>query len=365
MAKYPATITTDHPAVYASLEGETYAIHFPYSAEAVKLVKSSVPGVKFDGKAKVWRALRRWHRSLPGALMPLAEIAHGADVIRQTVVDVKRTEAQAATSAGRAAIEAMKPYTGGITLRVTSTEIVIRTAYHPSIVNLFRSLGGRFDAALRDWHLPLAAGTGIAAHREDIRAWHNETAAANRAATEAEDARHAALRASRLMVAADTAVGEVFERGGRLVVVESVGKIFRPSEDASSLWGTIGYADQVRYAYTRPATEAEEAEYRAAQERAAAEAAVAAARRAAIDAVAQGEAAPDTGVEPEGETIWRDDTHAATGCRTWIVAAGDWLYHLTYDGSDGGAWGTYNAGYNTRARRIPARPELIAAITAD
>lgn len=33
MAKYPATITTDHPAVYASLEGETYAIHFPYSAE--------------------------------------------------------------------------------------------------------------------------------------------------------------------------------------------------------------------------------------------------------------------------------------------------------------------------------------------
>ncbi len=61
-------------------------------------------------------------------------------------------------------------------------------------------------------------------------------------------------------------------------------------------------------------------------------------QRSAIRAVADGEVAPDTGSKPAGQAIWQDDTHTLTGLRFWVVLGEDgWLYHLTYDGSDGAA----------------------------
>ncbi|MDR0809541.1 MAG: hypothetical protein LBE86_10540 [Gemmobacter sp.] len=73
-----------------------------------------------------------------------------------------------------------------------------------------------------------------------------------------------------------------------------------------------------------------------------------------------------------GGDIGNGPDHRPAGIRTalcklpyrrWIALGSDgWLYHLTHDGSDGAAWGNYNAGDNTRARCIPADPGLISAI---
>lgn len=265
-------------------------------------------------------------------------------------------------AAGRAAIEAMEPFKGGISIMIGAS-ITISTAYHPEIVNLFKSVGGKYDSATRRWSLPISAGTVIAARRDDLRDWHNTTVRAD----QAKAAEKTARRSNRRLVLADgaPAVGDVTRLGGKWMTVEGHGKIFRADENTSSIGGPIGAeGERVRYVYFRDATSAEIAEAEAVEAERAQIAEATTRKRAAIQSVADGEYAPETGREPDGDTIWLDDRHAATGYRIWIVRGTDgYLYHLTYDGSDGAAWGDYNAGYNTRARRVPETAELIEAIT--
>ena len=362
MTKYPEKIESSRSEIYAVLEGEIYTVHFPYSPEAVKLAKSVLKAPKFDGKRKVWTVKRRWHKALQEGLDALAHLAEEAEDGKRRAKEERAAKARAAAAAGRAAIEAMEPYKTGISVTVMSGGIRVSTAYHGEIVKLFRSLDGKFEEVDRSWTMPMAAGVEIARNRDKIRDWHNETVEQDRA----RDEERAAARAARILVLVEQAprIGETIRRGGGWVTVTSLGKRFRADEDTSSMGGPIGAEGQwVCYAYFRDATEEEISEAEKADAERAAAAARARTRMEAIETIRRGEYAPETGGEPAGHVLWKDETHAPTGYRVWVLLGEDgYLYHMTYDGSDGAAWGDYNAGYNTRAYRVKATDELVGAL---
>ncbi|MEL6238826.1 MAG: hypothetical protein AAFQ90_09580 [Pseudomonadota bacterium] len=251
--EYPALIKTDHDAVFASLEGETYGIRFPYSAEAVAYAKQSLKAPRFDRQNKVWRVKKRWHKSLPEILEGLAHIAHAADALSTEIENIKRHEAHAADASGRAAIESMQPFKRGITIDIRGGDtIVVTTAYHEEIVSFFRSLGGKWDRPTRSWKLPLAAGSRIAEYRDRIRDWHNE-------AVKAETSKQRPVRQSNRFIASTAGVpksGDVVKVHGQWVTITNAGKPFRADENTASIGGPIGIEGEwVCYVYYEIATD--------------------------------------------------------------------------------------------------------------
>lgn len=365
MATYPGKITSDHPQVVAVLNGESYAVHFPYSAEAVKCAKDELPAPKWDRTNRVWIVKKRWHKKIGEVLSHLAVIAGEGDQMQKDIAAVKAAEKEKAEAEGLAAISAMKPFNPGsidVSWNERDKSITLKTAYHPDIVTLFRKLGGKYQDGVRSWVFPLAAGVEIAANRDRIRGWHNETVMHKKHEDEAREKR----RANRMVVRADGAPqpGTLVRHWGAWMKVETLGKAFTADDALSSMGGPIGIeGEKVRYAYLMDATQEEIAEAERLEEAKKQRAEAIRQMRDAIAEVGRGELAPDTGMEPAGTIIWCNDKASATGYREWIIHGDDgYLYHLVYDGSDGAAWGTYNAGYNTVARRVPASPDLIGKI---
>lgn len=107
----------------------------------------------------------------------------------------------------------------------------------------------------------------------------------------------------------------------------------------------------------------EEAERLAAQEAEAARAAdlrrqVAALRyRLSREGVAEG-----LGEAPRGEVLYANRRSEAVGYTETLILADDGrLWRVTYDGTDGGTWGAYNLGWNTRGVcMVPTADELDA-----
>ena len=162
------------------------------------------------------------------------------------------------------------------------------------------------------------------------------------------------------------AFGSTVRLNGTPTVVTSHGRPFRADEDTSSIGGPIGAEGEwCCKVYYRPATADEIA---ALEER---EGATDARRRARSEVEAMvrrvdrdGEAV-DLGREPEGEVLLRNDHSALAGYATRLVLDGEgYMWSVTYDGTDGGTWGMYNLGYNTRGSRLRVTSDEVAALRA-
>lgn len=334
-------------------------ISFPKNLEWVASLKESFPKARWAPTTKVW--------GVPGKLgykracQWAGRIAAGNGVTdRQKLIDAAAFD--------------------GLTskyVRLSVADSIVRTPYHDEIVAICRKLGGRFDRDVSCWVIPganlaalIKATPEIARIADAVTAREAarkaEAAAAHAAARQERDEHMARVRANRYVVLASAApaVGTAVRLYSRVVVIESLGKMFRADENISSIGGPIGAEGEwVRYAYYREATAEEAAALEAAEAERAEAARTARARAEAIRTVAGSTDAPALGHAPDGEIIWSDDRHAVTGYRCWIVLTPDgWLWHVTYDGSDGAAWGDYNCGYNTRGSRMRATDELVAAI---
>lgn len=350
--------------IVRDLGADGATVEFPKKPEWLVDFKATFPKARWALQTKVWsipgkracNRARKWAEKIAASDNP-------AD--RQKAMD-------AAMFDGRTS-----PF---ILLGASSCKVV--TPYDPGIVAICRRLGGQY--ANKAWTIPGAQLAALIEATPEIdslarqaqqkeaeeKAARDRARAAERAVWAAEraakDAHMAHVRSHRHVVLASQAptVGQTVRFFGAAVVVESLGRQFRADENTSSIGGPIGAEGElVRYAYYRAATPTEEASLVADEQKLAAAAAKRRAQKEAIARVASASDAPDIGHVPDGEEIWRDDRSAPVGYRTWIVLTPDgWLWHLTYDGTDGGMWGTYNCGYNTRGVRIEAEPELIATI---
>lgn len=362
MAKYPAKISGG--SIVANLDGEHYNITSPFSAkDQVK----ALPGAKWHSTAKVWQVKKRWHRKIAEMIGEAEVVESGAEDMAAQVVDAAGVD--------------VSDYPW---ITQYHSYFALKFPYSEDAVKIIKDAGGEWDKSAKFWSFPIARKSQMlaamllaaepirqaiaAAKEEQAERQREKDARAQQRAQERADREQARIetRATRVLChnGYAPAVGAVIKVRGEWRQVEGHGKWFLADEDLSSMGGPAGIeGERVRYAYTVAASDEQiaEAEAKEADQKAAAERS--AARRAAVQTVAAGEVAPDTGEEPVGETIWQDDKSAAVGYRTWIVAGDDgYLYHLTYDGSDGAAWGTYNAGYNTRATRTLTTDELIEAI---
>lgn len=366
MATYPGTITTEHPDVYASLEGETYAVHFPYSKAAVDLAKADLKAPVWDRNCRVWRVKRRWHKQLPGVLVSLAEIARGDVEMERAKREAEAVESKAADDAGRAALAAMKPFSGSIKVVIIRDKIAIHTAYHAEIVALFKSWGGRFDPDSREWKLPIRAGVDLAASREMLRQLHNAAVTQRQEKSQARAER----RANSIMVRASEApvIGTTVKFRDGWATVESHGKMFRADEDTASLGGPVGIEGEwVRYAYLRTATAEEIAVAEASEAKRLEESEQKRLRREAVSeavtVIMETGERPDGWHEPEGEMIGRGPTAYGTG--DWFVIGVDDIWYVRNNGMDGDDWSRNNVrtgGAGAIGYRVPYDPDLDAAI---
>lgn len=368
MAKYPGKITTDHPQVHATLEGETYAVAFPYSKEAIALAKADLKAPKFDADRKVWRVKRRWHGSLPQVLEALARIALEADQAAADVLQAKADEDAKANEAGRAAIAEMEPFQGAVKLDVDDDTITVRAAYHPEMVALFKSLKGKFNGDWKFWTLPLSAGVSLAENRANIVSWHNETVEKNKQ-RRAEKAVKAATR--QLFLSADRpAVGTVIKMRGEWRAIEGFGKGFRCDEDLPSAGNPhlLGHeGEMVCYGYTRAATDDEIAQAETADRAREEQEEAARQRREMISeartVIKESGEIPDGWHEPRGEMIGRGPTIYGTG--DWFVIGDEYIWYVQNNGMDGDDWSRNNVrttGAGAIGYRVPFDEDLAEAI---
>lgn len=274
-------------------------------------------------------------------------------------------------------------------VRLGADHSIVDTLYDKSIVTMCKSLQGSWDADAKVWRIPgarlaqlieampeidrladKAAAEKAAedARREEARARQRAQWAAEREQqAQQRAAERVKLEAHRYIELSSRApyVGQTLRRrDGTAITVASLGKEWVADDDLSSISNLVGCEGMhVRYVYWREPTSAEVTalEAREAVEREAMERRHA--QLQALKAVERSEDRPTVETTPEGEVLWRNDRSAITGYREWCVLTADgWLWHLIYDGSDGAAWGVYNAGHNTRGARMKATPELIAAI---
>jgi hypothetical protein len=172
-------------------------------------------------------------------------------------------------------------------------------------------------------------------------------------------------RPSFLQLADRIKVGDAHLVRGELMVVTELSRPFK-DDDIGSIGGEPYWEDEwVVRAFYRPATAEEIAAFDAER----AEAADLARRQQATDdavrAVFAGPAGPDLGRLPRGEVIWENDSSGLVGWTRTIITDGIYLYGITYDGSDGGTWGDFNYGQNSRGTRIPYDPALVSALRGE
>lgn len=176
---YPAFIESDHPDVYAERVDDHYRVHFPFTRATTELVKSILMRPEFDKTDKVWFTPAEAYELLPGQLKTIADKVESET---QALVELEKE--------GKEAVKSIKTYDNGADLYIEPLEmgaddmffrnnhaisrerIVVKTAYHRSIVNLFRNFWGEFDNANKTWRFPLRMGNKIARYWDRINEWH-------------------------------------------------------------------------------------------------------------------------------------------------------------------------------------------------
>lgn len=343
-------------------QGATIA--FARDASVNAALRAAFPKIRWSATAGAW--------SLPGA-KAMARLRKFAD--DQTAESLKSDKARERALSDLA-------FDGG-TLRARRAEILSqnvvvtgdftahwRFAYCPDAIAIARTLPrARFDKTTKEW--TWSADTAaqvdeIIAGLNTMRVHLQDMQNARSAGRAERDQTRSARRAQRYIVLAGDAPrpGDVIRLGGDVIVIDGLGERWRADDELSSIGGPFGCEGEwVRYAYYRLATAEEAAALESREAAAADRARRLAAQREAIAMIAASDDRPALGGEPAGEIIWRDDSAAASGYATRVVLTPDGhLWHITYDGSDGAAWGEYNLGYNTHGGRIPATPDLVAAI---
>jgi len=338
-------------------------ISFPYDPALVEKVKS-IPGAKWDRDCRVWTISTRYQKHLDELTAAghqssgefINALGKRANEIKEACpqlnvkIDLLATGCVIQVS-GRAHMRPIK-------IAIPAARWIEGTGYRIEVSTMDRV--DKLIAALRDIQ---------ATHEESVELM-NRITEENRIQREEEAAEKAAADTAAgrgrmgVLVRSAPAIGTVLRHGGVVVRITGHGKQFYLGEDDASMgWGPGCEGEAACYAYYERASAEEIAALEAGETKAAEERRIADARRQAITTVAASPDMPDLGAVPEGETIWEDNAHRATGYRTWIVRTPDgWLWHLTYDGSDGGTWGMRNCGENTVGRRVPATDDLVAAI---
>jgi hypothetical protein len=317
----------------------------------------AIPGVRAFSRAEQWAAT---HAQTAAAAAERAEQQR-----REAAREAVELQQLAA-----AALAARRGEMLSTRIQVQGAKVIYDFAYADEAVAIARSLpGAQYAPGSKAWvwtaHQPadvdaIIAGANriyaIAKRVLEERAQAKAQATAARAAT--RSARYLQL-ASRL-----PAIGQTVRYMGTWVTVESIGKVFHADDSTASISNLVGCeGERVAYVYYREATDAERAAGEAAQAHAQAAAEAARRQQEAIAALVQSQDCPQLGAEPAGEVLWRNDRSALVGYAERVVLTPDgWLWHVTYDGSDGAMWGERNLGHNTRGSRLPATPELIAAI---
>ncbi|GGD87899.1 hypothetical protein GCM10011390_03330 [Aureimonas endophytica] len=352
-------------------DGKRISISFPYDPKLVATVKT-IPGAKWDGAS--WTVAKRYSKQVEA----FAGVAANADAAYDALIETKNPE--------------IKKAAGGIvSVRIDRKNRIadvspLGMAWLGPVGNLQGARSQKdWNGKFRGYHVPIATEDrigdlieAIAAVVEGERARKAEIEAA-RAARAAEQIARAVERADRMqadieagrgrkiyLLARVPDVGKVVRIGSSAKRITGHGKAWRLGDDSSAYGIDPSWEGElVCYAYYEPASEAETA---ALVERETAAEAAEATRGRRADAIRQIDAstdAPEVGSEPDGETIWSDDSAALGGWRRWVVLTPDgWLWSLTYAGGDGDSWGMRNCGYCTRGVRIRATEDLVAAIKA-
>ena len=332
-------------------------VSFPYDPALVEQVKQ-IPGAKFDPDHRAWSISTKYRKKV-NEFSDAAGKA-GADFIQ---------ELRARSSEIYDACPALD-----VRIEYWSTGCAVYASGRADMGPIKGAIpAARWDPRARHYRIDVSTTDRIemliAALRE-VRDNAEEKRQKLKKAYEAERLEHAeaaaAARQNRMAVLVRNApgIGAIVRHGDRIVRITSHGTSWRLSDDDASMgWHPSDAGEQVCYAYYDDATDDEIATLEASEGEVAERHRIQTERKAAIATVAASDDMPAISTEPDGDTIWSDDRSAVVGYRTWIVLTPDgWLWHLTYNGSDGGTWGEMNCGYNTIGRRVPATDELIAAI---
>lgn len=367
--------TTDMYSTQKFDDGAT--IHFKFeeclTAEDRELVanfRKTFKKARYDGDAKTWfvSGVRAYNR-----IVKWAEAAFEA---RAEAEAKKEQQHRDAEFEGRLhevdVVEALKHRASEFKssqIKITHKTVAYKVAglFSEQVREIARAADAKFDKVLKSWIFTAKTMEDVDSmiqacnHIYEIRLAMIETEKQER--EEREIKRRARWeKMHRYIVIAQDApdVGTTTRYRGELITITGYGKPWRADDDLSSMGGPVGCeGNLVRYAYYRDATADEVADFQGKEAAKAAESA----RRNAVAKVAAGEAGPHLGEEPEGEVIWQDESNALVGYTTKIILTADnWLWHVTYDGTDGAAWGDYNCGYNTHGVRVPATTELIETI---
>ena len=333
--------------------------------------KKTFPNARFDWDKKTWTIL--------GVRAPKRAIDWKAemDAAAAALADEQKAQAEKvlteAAAAGGTLADRKCDLPEGV---VVTGQMTVRYAfsYVDSAVSVARSLpGAGFKSTTKMWTFRATSVADIDAIISGcnrissiVTAAHDAAVAQKRQQESERAVRKADVAASRYIERADRTptIGKPIRRGSSVIVPTSLGKSWRADESMSS----IGYSHDydlavVCYVYYRAATadetaaiEAEEVAFRAAAK-------IEKSRTEAVAEVSRGDAHDNGGQMPIGEVIYAE-SHAAGLEYSVILTADGWLWHVTYDGTDGGMWGDYNCGYCRRGVRIKATDDLVRKIKA-
>lgn len=261
----PAPLAKRIPSHSKAVE-ERIVVPVEHRDDVIALVEAWVVGGGKEQDAK--RAASAANAAATRKAKAGAKAAAEREVARVEAQAKAAEEAAARRAAAEAArpalIEACKAIAAGAVSYSTypgfDGEFVVRTQYDPRVVDVLRTIpGARWDEARRVWIVPARSHAALAPHVVSINAWAEQTRAAEaeaaRIAEEERRAKRRELDARRYLVLADRApsIGKTLREGDRVVTVESLGKIFRSSDDDGMLDPWME-GELVRYAYHRAPT---------------------------------------------------------------------------------------------------------------
>lgn len=335
-SKCPVYLRSRSGRVEARLDGETYAVRFPYDPEAIAVARGTLPGARWDPEAKAWRVKRRHHAVLIDRLECIDE-----------VFDVRLAKRARRLDAARGILEAARPW-----LREDPDGWILEAPYDLRIVDLARAAGLRWvaDLGLRKAEDPDV--DALVALARELPELASAAMACRAAKVVARAGKPGAQQARRLVRASGMAEGDILlSPEGVPGIVTHLGKSFTP-ESAVRDNHTADQADaEVRYAYLRPATPSEIAARAAEGLPLADREAMQAAGFAAVDLVARGTPVPAFDHEMSAEVLWQSTEGEAA---QQVCIEGPWIVHLS--------WDSFGPEKTIAAARVPAHPEIVAAI---
>lgn len=360
----------DHPRVQvrmtpAGRRVAAYWVTTPYDPEIINALRA-VPGARWLRDERTWSVPREQHEALI-ALLPVIDT-------RISVLSfIARVEHRLVRN--RVAVA------GGIIPAGAIVSYWITTPYDEAILEMIKALPSA--SWLPDERIWSVAARDRAALVEMLPQIDARLAARARTDQEAEAVRRvervaerAKLEARRDLYLTGQApdVGTIMRPGAdqygpgadRIVVIEEHGKPwYLDAEDACMHPYRCYGGGRVVYVYHRPATEAEAAEYAQQMLETEADDRAADLLDEFIERVEASEEVINLGRVPDGEVLRSEERSEMYGLWWRLILDGEGrLWYVTYDGSDGGAWGMYNLGYNTRGSSLLLKADEISSLRA-